>query len=262
MQERYRIIPAFPEFLAKWKNAQTLTPQTAVNPSVLLASEDGGLLQEAVQELTEALVTAGAVRTAGTLPCVNISLRRQKNFEEEFQRMYITLKNYAGFCNEFKGIVAVDLSDWAGGALDEDLDAVLSYLKDTQQDRFYLFYATTGHPEKLRTVLQLYFAVELHSLRLDQATDLLRFAVGKLEAEYGVTVDNLAEVALMQLVKEVSGAEDYRGVASVRSLCRDMAYRLMTDGSRLMDAQFLSRYKQQMHPKTGKRSKSAVGLIK
>lgn len=264
MQEMFRIIPSFPQFAARWKTAQfTETKATKIiTPNMFITSEDESLLQEAIQELTEEILANNLVRTSGTCPCINLSLRRQRNFAEEFRRMYITLKNNAGFCNDFKGIVAVDLTDWASGVADDDLDAVLSYLKDTEQDRYYIFYAVTEYPSKLKSLLQYYFTIEMHQLHLEKASDLLQFAVSKLKTEYDIELDGKAEVGLMQLIKAYIGTENYRGVGSINSMCRDMAFMLMAQGRRTMDAKFLSQYKQNIGNKESKKEKPAIGLIK
>ena len=169
MQERFRIIPTFPELIDRWKTARNTTSKQ-INASLLLTSEDSLLLQEAIGELSEQILANNLVRTSGTQSCVNISLRHQRNFEDEFRRMYYTLKNYAGFCNDFRGVVAVDLSDWADEGMDENLEAVLSYLQDTAQDRCYIFYATTDSPARLKSSLKFYFTLDMYQLRLEPAT--------------------------------------------------------------------------------------------
>lgn len=260
----FRIIPSFPEFATKWKTAQdTETKATKlITPSIFIASEDESLLQEAIQELTQEILAKSLVRTSGTCPCINLSLRRQRNFAEEFQRMYITLKNHAGFNNDFKGIVAVDLSDWSSSVIDEDLDAVLSYLKDTDQDRYYIFYAATEYPSKLKNILQFYFTVEMHQLHLEKASELLQFAVSKLKNEHDINIDSKAEVSLMQVINMFIETENYRGVGSINSMCRDMAFMLITEGYRTLDAKFLSKYKKSIGCNEVKCEKPTVGLIK
>ncbi len=261
MKNTFRIIPSFPEFVSKWKTAQSLD-RAVITPSMFLASEDECLLQEAVGELTDELLKRNAVPTTGTVPCINLSLRRQRHFAEEFHRMYTTLKNHAGFCNDFKGIVAVDLTDWASCGMDEDLEAVLSYLKDTQHDRFYIFYATTSEPDKLRNILQFYFTVQPHFLKLEKASELLSYAVSKLRSEYSIRLDNQAEASLGQVIRAVVKAGGYRGIGSVSSMCRDLSYQLLSEGSRTMDSAFIANYKQSAIHTERKPTKPVVGLIK
>lgn len=261
MKNTFRIIPSFPDFVSKWKTAQSLD-SAVTTPSLFLASEDECLLQEAIEELADELLARNAVPTTGTIPCINLSLRRQRHFAEEFHRMYTTLKNHAGFCNDFKGIVAVDLTDWACAGMDEDLDAVLSYLRDTRHDRFYIFYAVSSDPEKLGGILQFYFTVQHHRLKMEKASELLSYAVSKLRSEYSIELDGKAEASLGQVIRSVVKAEDYRGVGSVNSMCRDLSYRLLSEGQQRMDADFLSTYKQTAIHTERKSTKPVVGLIK
>ena len=261
MKENFRIVPSFPEFVTKWKTAQALGGK-AIIPAVFLTSEDDCLLQEAISELTDTLIDTKAVRLGGTVPFLNLSIRRQRHFAEEFHRMYTTLKNHAGFCNDFKGIVAVDLSDWSCSGMDEDLDAVLSYLKDTQADRFYIFYASTAEPEKLANVLQLHFMLQSHQLKLDQTAQLLSFAVSKLRRDYSIELDGKAEASLGKIIRSCMDADDYRGVGSVTSMCRDMSYQLQSEGSLIMDCAFLTTYKHSTPSSAKKPAKPVVGLIK
>ena len=140
MQKKFRFIPSFPETLLKWKAAKNMNVKLYKNitPSIFLTSADEELLQESIEELTQDIVASGVIPSTGTRSCVNIRLRRKRDFAEEFRRLYITLKSSAGFHNDFYGIVAVDLTEWSSDPADEDLDAVLSYLKDSENGRFYM----------------------------------------------------------------------------------------------------------------------------
>ena len=264
MQKKFRFIPSFPETLLKWKAAKNMNVELYKNitPSIFLTSADEELLQESIEELTQDIVASGVIPSTGTRSCVNIRLRRKRDFAEEFRRLYLTLKSSAGFHNDFYGIVAVDLTEWSSDPADEDLDAVLSFLKDSENGRFYVFYAATEYPAKLKSSLALFFSLETHNLSLEKTTEQLKYVTSILHTEYGIPVDSSAEISLMQIVKDTSSGDTYRGVVSLNSLCRDISYHLMTKGLTTLDNKFLSDYKKEIKVKESKDEKPVVGLIK
>lgn len=225
-------------------------------PAALITSTDPAFLAEAVKELSGKLLNLNIIKQSGT-PFLNFRLANSQDFKAEFQRLVHMLNMNARYTNSYRGVVAVDLSEWQQDAQCRELDAVLAYLQDTEKDRIYIFYAATQKAEPLHSALRAYFTVEDAALKMEKPMQIYNYTVGLLSDRYGVQVEETASTILYKAIAAMAQEADFCGVSTLHSFCRDIA--LETNG--LLSAESISNFRR-IHPGKKTQPRNEIGLIK
>lgn len=141
---------------------------------------------------------------------------------DELQRYVYELENAGGFHGTFKGITAIDISEWCGNEQAEYFDAFLAYLHDHSDGLYFLFTAGTEqhrHLDAMHSKLAEYFHVHRAAIDLFHEDILLAYITGFFKS-------NHCQVPA-SIVKDVSKAvrnimQDDHSFKKVKLLCDDM----------------------------------------
>jgi hypothetical protein len=174
--------------------------------------------------------------------------------------MVYTLNLNAGFYNSYRGIVAVDLSEWDREAQCEELDAALAYLHDTGENgrRIYIFYAATQRTDPLRRMIKNYFVVEEAVLKMEKPMQIYNYTIGLLTDRYRVQVEESGTTGLYKSIAAMAKDDTFAGVSSIHNYCRDLVSEI--DGT--LNAASISVFQRKQSRHKQSKSKSDIGLIK
>lgn len=248
---RYQITAPLNNFVSRCK-----TRDRNGFPAALLTSSDPALLKDAVDELVNKLKATNVVEQN----FLNLRLKNTQDFKAEFQRMVYTLNLNAGFYNSYRGIVAVDLSEWDREAQCEELDAALAYLYDTGENgrRIYIFYAAIQRTDPLRRMIKNYFVAEEAILKMEKPMQIYNYTIGLLTDRYGVQVEESGTTGLYKSIAAMAKDDTFAGVSSIHNYCRDLVSEI--DGT--LNAASISIFQRKQSKHKQSKSKNDIGLIK
>lgn len=145
------------------------------------------------------------------------------------QELYQLVMDAAGYYGSYRGILLIDVSEWAGHYQEKYFDIFLSYLADLRQDGLAPFFYTdcTGpgsEMQTLSTVVSSYFS----SIQLRfEAADLYAYAASLLE-KAGILLSAGGSHYLECFIREASRSELFHGMESVRHVCDGIAHKPRT----------------------------------
>lgn len=247
---KYQVTTPLDDFISRCK-----TQERKDYSAALVTSSDPALLTDAVEALANKL--KGTDKSCQSF--LNFCLNNTQDFRAEFQRMVYTLNLNAGFHNRFRGIVAVDLSEWDRVAQCKELDAALAYLFDTRKDRRYIFYAATEKTEQLRNMLNNYFSLDTIVLEMEKPMQIYSYTLGLLVNRYGVQLEDSGETGLYKSITQMMQEDTFDGVSSIHSYCRDFVSAV----GNTLNAETISAFQKKQAGKSKQlKTKNDIGLIK
>ncbi len=145
---------------------------------------------------------------------------------QELQRLVDTAQNAAGFRNEFRGIVCIDISEWITHFREKHFVSFLEFLASHSEDWLIILAAQKSEPQKidaLYTQLSLFLRLERVDLSLPNDDALVEY-IGQKLSSYGLLLQEGAEAVLLQTVCLLRKNRGFDGFKTLDMLCQDIAY--------------------------------------
>lgn len=149
----------------------------------------------------------------------------------DLHRLIDEVNNAAGFRNEFKGIVHLDINDWVNHYEEKHFVSLMEYLA-ANSDKWLI--VLSAYSEKkdaihnLHAFLSMYLRVEKVTLSLPRTQDLFEYIEGKLN-EYGLTLESDARDLLSDTIEKLRENKYFDGFKSIKMLCQDIAYEVFSN---------------------------------
>ncbi len=200
-------------------------------PDLLLLSRSGTGRTQFLKLLTDFLLAhPNLMDFSGGAPYLEFRLNYCAPAAEftEFTRFLSEMRHTAGFRGEFRGIVYLDIDEWADRFEEKHFVTFLEYLADNSDDWLLIFSVTDSitSPQQLSR-LQAFLAsclrLEKVVLPVPTAKDLLRFAEQQL-LSYRFTLSEEAKTVLLGSLGLLCESPYFDGYKSARLLCRDIVY--------------------------------------
>ncbi len=155
------------------------------------------------------------------------------NFTELF-RFIESTEAAAGFRNEFKGIIRINIDEWVGHHKEKHF---LDFLEFLQLNTSYwlIFLTLSEHCENDETkemegIVSMYLRIEKIILRAPNENEFIEYASEHL-SKYGLELDGSAKSVLASSVKVLRNNKYFYGFHTIKDLCNDIVYSLFSDST-------------------------------
>jgi hypothetical protein len=149
----------------------------------------------------------------------------QRDFAE-IPRFIREVVSAAGFRNEYKGIILVEISEWLGHCTEKHFINFLEYLSDNSDNWLVVLSMPdrdAAAVDRMLAVVSAFLRVETIRVAPPTTEDLMDFLKEQL-ALYGMTLNGDAENLLCGTIAALMENEFYDGYKTVRNLGRDIVY--------------------------------------
>ena len=144
----------------------------------------------------------------------------------EIPRFIREVVSAAGFRNEFKGIILVEISEWLGHCTEKHFINFLEYLSDNSDNWLVVLSMPdrdAAAVDRMLAVVSAFLRVETIRVAPPTTEDLMDYLKEQL-ALYGMTLNADAETLLGGTISALMENEFYDGYKTVRNLGRDIVY--------------------------------------
>ena len=225
---------AYLSLIEKWdqlnSNLEAESPNAPVFlPDIFLTSGSGRGNTMLLHLLTDYLMAhPNLMKFYGDVPFFEFYLNycEPKNYFDEIPRFIREVTNAAGFRNEFKGLILVEISEWMDHCTEKHFINFLEYLSDNSDNWLIVLSMPDRDSEKverMRSVVSAFLRLEIVNVEPPTDIELIAFLKEQL-ALYGMTLSSEAENILIETTRILMQHEFYDGYKTVRNLGRDIVY--------------------------------------
>ncbi len=144
----------------------------------------------------------------------------------ELQRFTNEVRDAAGFRNEYRGIIHIDINEWLGHLDELHFISFMEYLSSNSDNWLIILSAYSDQDEKikkLKAVVSMYLRIETVSIDLPKTENLLSFVETEL-GDYGLNIDESAKCLLSETIEKLRSNKYFDGYKSLKMLCQDIVY--------------------------------------
>lgn len=144
----------------------------------------------------------------------------------EIQRLMETSKNAAGFRNEFRGIVCVDIDEWIEHYREKHFIAFLEMLASKSKDWLIVLCVQEYNEDKIRALyahLSMYLRLERVNLKMPSSEELLEYVKQKL-SEHELYISEKDQEKMFLTIEKLRTSEQFDGFKTLIMLCQDIVY--------------------------------------
>ncbi len=226
---------SFKKMIKKWETlSNNLQTSKAGNinilPDLLWVSKRGINKSELLHLLAGYLIgTGNLMKFYGEHKYIEFHLAYFGNEDRDFSelnRFINNLNNAAGFRNEFKGIVYIDISEWVDHLSSRNFTDFMEYLATNTVDWLVILNIDEDDNKKIDEVestLSVYLRIEKLKIDLPKTKDLVDYAV-ELLAGYDFFVDESGQNLLKESIDLMRKSKFFDGFNSINHLCSDIIY--------------------------------------
>lgn len=164
----------------------------------------------------------------------------------EIYRFMDAVRVAAGFRNEFKGIVRINVNDWLGHHKEKYFREFLNYLNGNTKS--WLVILTVSSVDKLEkakemeSVVSMYLRIETVTLSSPTDQEFVDYSNDFL-AKYGFKLEESAEAVILESISVLRNNVYFNGYHTVADMCNDIVYSLFSKAEandRLITADMIS----------------------
>ena len=170
------------------------------------------------------------------------------NFRDLY-RLIESINQAAGFRNEFKGIISINIDEWVHHHKEKHFHDFLQFLQlNTSYWMIIFTISNTKENEDtkaLETVASMYLRLEKITLAMHSDENLVKFASKHLE-KYDLKLDDSAKTLLTESVAVLKENEYFCGLHTIIDMCNDIVYSIYsssTNVSHVITAEMLGDFK-------------------
>lgn len=143
----------------------------------------------------------------------------------ELQRLEDELDVAAGFRNEFRGAILIDIDPWVNHYEELYFSSFMEYLS-SHSDQWMIVLSVSVLPKEKLHNLEAFLSMYL---RLDQVTltlkaEALYAYVARKLGEYGLKLDSAAQELIAKTIDNLCSSPYFDGFKSIKMLCQDIVY--------------------------------------
>ncbi len=144
----------------------------------------------------------------------------------EIQRLMCEVSNAAGFRNEFRGIMRIDINEWLNHYEEKYFVDFCEYLAANSENWLIILAIDTEDENKIHNIeafLSVYLRLEKITLNLPKTEDLFEYIERKLGG-YGLTLAEDGKKLLTDTLNKLRKNRYFDGFKTIRMLCQEIAY--------------------------------------
>lgn len=148
------------------------------------------------------------------------------NFTELY-RLIDSINAAAGFRNEYRGIIRINIDEWVGHHKEKYFIDFLTFLqKNTDLWMVILSISNTEENDttkEVESVLSMFLRIETVTLFKLETNDFISYA-SEILAKFGLIADESAKTLLSASIDALKENEYFYGLHTIRDMCSDIAY--------------------------------------
>ncbi len=158
----------------------------------------------------------------------------------ELQRLMDTVKSAAGFRNEYRGVMCIDIDEWVGHYTEKHFTTFMEYLAANSEHWLIVLCVSPAKENvlhDLQAFLSMYLRLETVRMELPSDEQLVAY-LETLLGEYRFSLDEQARDLLQHTFATLRKNKHFDGYKSARLLAKDIVYHLY--GADTLPAQTLT----------------------
>lgn len=148
----------------------------------------------------------------------------------ELQRLIDEVSNAAGFRNEYKGIIYIDINEWLNHYEEKHFISLMEYLSGNSDNWLVVLSVYSENKEKIHNLnafLSMYLRIEKITLSLPKTEDLFGYIENKLN-DYGLALEENAKALLFDTIEKLRKNKYFDGFKTIKMLCQDIVYEVFS----------------------------------
>ncbi len=152
----------------------------------------------------------------------------------ELFRLIDTIDSAAGFRNQYKGIIRINVDEWIEHHKEKHF---LDFLQFLQANTAYWFIILTisdteenEKTQEMEGIVSMYLRIEKITLNRPSDDDFVEFA-DKYLSKYGLSLDDGAKELLTNSIAVLKNNKYFYGLHTIRDLCNDIVYTLYSEST-------------------------------
>lgn len=203
--------------------------ETIVLPEMLWISQSGVGKTNLLTLISEYLYAEKLMDFYGDVKCFEYILEyNSKNENKEIMNYFRNaIVNAAGFRNEYKGVVYIDITEWIDHIHEKTFVKFIEYLSDNSDSWHIIFNIDNCPSEKIvgiEAFLSVYFRIEKAVLKLPETKKLGCYMENYFQ-RYGFELDKQAKDILLETIDELRDSRYFDGYKTLNMICADLIYR-------------------------------------
>lgn len=228
----------FKELIERWQRysdnvTRFKAKQGLVVPNLVWVSDNGIDRYTLLRLLTGYLDSAGnLMEFYGNVKYFEYYLEyipdKANNFE--IQKIAEKIRDAAGFRSEYKGLLSIELDEWAGHFNEDNFINILKYLSSMTEDIMFIFNIHNYDQKAVNQLLQLlvlFFRIEVIDMKLPDSEELGNYVRSEI-SEYGLNLDKDAEEMVIATVNKLREDQYFAGYQMLDRLAQDIVYSVYT----------------------------------
>ncbi len=228
----------FKQIVRKWEtlsiNMKKSSLKTAVIlPDMLLVAKSGVGKTKVLSLMSEYLASKGNLMDFyGDVKFFEFSMGycAPDTTFTELTRLIDEVNSAAGFRNEFRGIIRIDIDEWLYHFEEKYFADFCEYLAANSEKWLIVLSVYTDEEavlHKLEAFLSMYLRLERVTLSLPKTEELFDYIEEKL-ALYGLSLAEDGRALLFKTIETLRESKYFDGFKSVRMICQDIAYEVFS----------------------------------
>ncbi len=226
------------EMIKKWNtilmNLQSKSENVPILlPNLFLKSKAGAGKSKFLELISEYLYNTGCMPFYGNVKFFEFFLEYcpQNGEMREINRFAQQLKNAAGFRNEFKGVVAIDITEWAGHVNEDNFITFLEYLAIIDANVCIVF-IENGFDEvalaQAEKVLNSFCRIRSVDFFYPDSLEFANYCLEQFK-KYNLSFDDSALSVLNESIEKLMQSGYFYGYKTINRLCLDIVFELGSD---------------------------------
>lgn len=154
----------------------------------------------------------------------------------EIRRLVTEIGGAAGFRNEYRGIVYIDIDEWIDHSEEKYFLDFMAYIADNSDNWLVVFSVADdgrGGPDRMESLISAFLRLERLVIEKPTVAELMLYLSRNLQ-EYGFYLDASGRDLLYATVEALTQTERFDGYKTVKRLCQDVVYDVFSRGKRDM----------------------------
>lgn len=165
----------------------------------------------------------------------------------ELQRLMDEVENAAGFRNEYKGIIYIDINEWLEHFEEKHFVSFMEYLSANSDNWLVVLSVASNSKTKIHNLnafLSMYLRIEKITIAFPKTEDILESIEERLK-RYDLTLEEDAKQVLFKTIEKLRKNKYFDGFKTIKMLCQDIIYDVFSNGAvenLLLNASALSKF--------------------
>lgn len=151
----------------------------------------------------------------------------------ELHRLIDEINDAAGFRNEFKGIVHIDIKEWINHFEERHFVSLMEYLSANSDNWLIVLSVDSDNQSKIHNLtafLSMYLRIERVTLSFPKTEDLFG-GIEDMLKQYGLTLQDDAKKLLFGTIEKLRNNKYFDGFRTIIKLCQDIVYDVYSNES-------------------------------